>query len=48
MEQRMLNSLKQKQMELNHEKKIHYGIMAKNEILEKQIEAFEKSESHQN
>ena len=42
MEHRLLNTLKQKQVELNHEKKIHCGIIAKNEILEKQIEAFER------
>lgn len=46
MEQRLLNGLKQKQIELNHEKKIHYGVIAKNEILERQIEIFEKQESH--
>ena len=38
MEQNMLDQLAQKQKELNHETKIHRGIISKNEIYERQIE----------
>ena len=40
----MLASLEVKQKELNHEKKIHWGIVSKNEIYEKQIEFYEEQE----